>query len=74
MAGTYIGGGYSENHHSTEEPNLGRYSRDCFEFGFINDVEFAMEREMFSVECDKGQAFVKKWIIGNQFKTQWNVE
>jgi DNA gyrase/topoisomerase IV subunit A len=53
---------------------LGRYSRDCFEFGFINDVEFAMERELFSVDCDKGKDFVKKWSIGNQFKSQWNVE
>jgi hypothetical protein len=53
---------------------LGRYSRDCFEFGFINDVEFAMERELFSVDCDKGKDFVKKWSIGNQFKSQGNVE
>jgi hypothetical protein len=53
---------------------LGRYSRDCFEFGFINDVEFAMEREFFAVDCDKGKDNINNWAIGNQFKSQWNVD
>ena len=52
---------------------IGKYSRDCFVFGFINDVEFAMEREFVATDCDKGQTAIKKWTVGNQFKSEWNV-
>jgi hypothetical protein len=51
---------------------LGQYSRDCFMFGLVDDVEFSMQREPFSVDCDNGVNSIKNWIVGKRFQSQWN--
>jgi hypothetical protein len=51
---------------------LGKYDTGCFLFGFIDDVEFVMQREPFSVPCNDSAEFIKKWTIGRSFQSQWN--
>ena len=38
---------------------LGQYARDCFMFGLVDDVEFAMQRDLFAVNCDNTDGFIK---------------
>ena len=51
---------------------LGQYDDACFMFGLVDDVEFMMQRELFSVDCSGGDSFVNKWKVGEQFQSQWN--
>jgi len=53
---------------------LGKYDDACFMFGLVDDVEFMMQRELFSVDCGSGGAFLTKWKLGQNFQSQWNAE
>lgn len=51
---------------------LGKYDSRCFMFGFIDDVEFRMQRDSIVVDCDGGGRTLTNWKIGKHFQSQWN--
>jgi hypothetical protein len=53
---------------------LGKYENSCFMFEVVDDVEFAMQRELFSTSCDSAGASISSWKIGKNFRSQWNAE
>jgi uncharacterized protein len=52
---------------------LGKYEERCYLFGFINDDEFDMLRDSFSIDCDDASDF-KEWKTGGQFHSRWNAD
>jgi hypothetical protein len=50
---------------------LGAYNTDCFVFGFVNDVEFAMQRDPLVLECGNSNRSVVNWKLRRQFKSKW---
>src|SRR5262249_40069802 len=48
----------------------GKYDNGCFMFGFVDDVEFAMSREPFSVPCDSSDRVIRTWKVGKNFQSQ----
>ena len=44
---------------------------ECFLFGFVEDVEFSMSRDMFDVDCDRSNNIVAGWKARRQFKSLW---
>jgi hypothetical protein len=50
---------------------LGKYEDHCYMFGLVDDREFTMQRDPFSVDCESGSA-VSKWKVGEKFQSQWN--
>jgi hypothetical protein len=53
---------------------LGKYEDNCFMFGLVEDVEFAMQREPFSVACESGNKVMTTWKVGKKFQSQWNAD
>jgi tetratricopeptide (TPR) repeat protein len=45
---------------------------ECFLFGFVEDVEFSMSRDLFDIDCDKSQNVVSTWKARRDFKSLWN--
>ena len=53
---------------------LGQYEDACYMFGLVDDPEFKMQRDQFSVDCSNAAGFLRKWEIGEQFQSQWNAD
>jgi len=52
---------------------LGKYDKQCYLFGYVDDEEFTMLRNPFALDCsDSGD--LAKWKIGERFRSQWNAE
>ena len=39
----------------------GAYEKSCFVFGMVDDDEFSMSRDMFSVQCDSSRSTLEDW-------------
>ena len=50
---------------------LGKYEDRCFMFGYVDDREFAMQRDPFGLDCESLNA-LNKWKVGEKFQSQWN--
>jgi hypothetical protein len=50
---------------------LGKYENHCFLFGYVDDREFAMQRDAFAVDCESVST-LNKWKVGEKFQSQWN--
>ena len=44
---------------------------ECFLFGFVEDVEFSMSRDVFDVDCERSDNIVAAWKARRQFKSLW---
>jgi tetratricopeptide (TPR) repeat protein len=47
---------------------------DCFLFGLVDDVEFAMQRDPFALQCDGSDRAITNWKVRRQFASKWNWE
>jgi hypothetical protein len=52
----------------------GEIKTDCFLFGLVDDVEFSMWRDLFTVECEKSERLLTDWKVRRQFVSKWNWE
>ena len=52
--------------------NLGKYSDDCWNVGYLVDKEFSMKREPFTQRCEDTEA-LRAWQVDNSFKTRWDL-
>ena len=52
---------------------LGKYDDKCYLFGFVDDEEFNMLRDSFAVDCSNAWD-VRKWKVGESFKSRWNAD
>jgi hypothetical protein len=44
---------------------------ECFMFGFVEDVEFSMSRDLFDVDCEKSNNIVAAWKARRVFNSLW---
>jgi hypothetical protein len=51
---------------------LGAYSDDCWNVGYLVDKEFAMRREPFVQKCGNDDAY-RNWQSSNRFETRWDL-
>ena len=51
---------------------LGKYSDDCWNVGYLLDKEFSMRREPFTQPCEDDDA-LKDWQVGSGFETRWDL-
>jgi hypothetical protein len=51
---------------------LGKYSDDCWNVGYLLDKEFSMRREPFTQPCDDNDA-LNDWQAGSSFETRWDL-
>ena len=51
---------------------LGKYSDDCWNVGYLLDKEFSMRREPFTQPCDDNDA-LNDWQVGSSFETRWDL-
>ena len=49
----------------------GERRTECFLFGFVEDVEFSMPRDLFDVDCDRSSNIVSAWEARRKFKSLW---
>jgi hypothetical protein len=54
-----------------KQSDLGKYSDTCCYVGYLTDVEFSRQRKPFVASCKKTEV-LKKWLVVNRFKTQWD--
>jgi hypothetical protein len=52
--------------------NLGKYSDDCWNFGYLLDTEFSMNREPFVARCSDAAA-LKTWQTKRSFESRWDL-
>tara|TARA_E500000331_G_C17093517_1_gene642180 strand:- start:112 stop:744 length:633 start_codon:yes stop_codon:yes gene_type:complete len=52
--------------------NLGKYSDDCWNFGYLLDTEFSMNREPFVERCSNDAA-LKTWQTKRSFESRWDL-
>jgi hypothetical protein len=52
---------------------LGKYEDRCYLFGFVNDDEFDMLRDSFSIDCNDA-AELTEWKVGERFQSRWNAD
>jgi peptidoglycan hydrolase-like protein with peptidoglycan-binding domain len=53
---------------------LGEYRDLCFVTAFVDDAEFAMDREPFGVPCGDSAEAIQTYKLGQRFESRWVVD
>ena len=53
---------------------LGEYGAGCFLMGIVDDVEFSMQRDPITLQCNNNERPITNWKVRRQFKSKWNWE